>query len=55
MIFYVTDIFLLCCGRYFLMLQKIYMLHATFTHVVAEIFTTRLPSDARRPGTSSLI
>jgi len=36
-----------------LMLQKIYMLHTTFTHVTAEIFTARLPSDARRPDASS--
>jgi len=53
MVFYVTDVFLLCCGCYFLMLQKIYMLHTTFTHVTAEIFAARLPSDARRPDASS--
>jgi len=53
MVFYVTDVFLLCCGCYFLMLQKIYMLHTTFTHVTAEIFTARLTSDARRPDASS--
>ena len=31
----------------YFMLQKMYMLHATFMYVAAGIFTARLPFDAR--------